>query len=258
MGPNAVNIMDTNTPNEFQGKNTVTKFFYSFFSHTDNMVPGKDSKKVQLKIPFALNKSDIMSAGKIDSRIAGFGPFFSGITIVSAALLIFLLIRHRKATVIKNAVYLIAVIVLSVCIIPESWWARYIPQLWYIPLIVLVCVELYYPGSLKLSKMVLYGAFIANIGLVFIGLGWNLMMSTLINYQIKQLKSSNQPVAVKWGVFNSNRIRFQENNIPFVEKDITKEKNITGITRSNAIFIMPASGYHIPKSKIVQWAEKFQ
>jgi hypothetical protein len=257
MGKSKVSIMGNNLPKGFENKNALSKFFISLFAHTDNVM--HDNKRtIQLKIPFTLNKTDISNAPKIDSRIAGFGPLFSGIMLVSIVLLCLLWVK-RDTVPIKNLIYFIATIGISVLIIPESWWARYVPQLWYIPLIILITSELYLSRlkKIKILQIILYVSLIFNVSFTFMGLGWNLIMTRLVDYQLDTLKASNHPILVQWGVFNSNRIRFQENNIPFIEKDLSKEKNLQGIIRSNSIFV-PDSNIHIPKSNFIKWAEKYQ
>jgi hypothetical protein len=257
MGKNKVDIMGLNTPNGFEGKNAVSKFFASLFAHTDNVMPD-NGRKVQLKIPFTINKTDIVNASKIDTRIAGFGPLFSGLILISGIALIILLVNAGDRENIKNSLYFIAVIIASVCIIPESWWARYIPQLWYVPIIILLNTELYRANKLKALKFISYAAFILNIGFTFIVFGWNMMMTSLVKYQMENLRATHQTIIVQWGSAKSNRIRFNEFHIPYIEKNLDNVPNTENLIRSDSKFVIPENIINIPKSKFVQWSEKFQ
>lgn len=258
MGENKVDIMGYNTPNGFEGRTGSGKFFMSLFSHTDNVMPD-NNRKVQLKIPFTVNKTDIINASKIDSRIAGFGPLFSGILILSLFLLIILLIkRDFNWTLLRLPGYFIIVIVFSICIMPESWWARYIPQFWFVPITILLCIELYGNNKLKIFKSILYALFLINIGFSFITFGWNYMMTTLVKFQLERLKTSTQPIIVQWGSASSNRIRFKENGIDYIEKRLDNVVNTENIIRSDSRFVTPKDVKNLKKSQFILWAEKFQ
>ena len=253
MGHAKVDIMTKNLPNGFQSKNAIEKFFRSLLARTDNVM--NTGKKVQLKIPFTINKTDIANAPKIDTRIAGFGPLYSGIILLSAFLLIIYALQSREKRYIIYASYLIAIILFSALINPESWWARYIPQVWYIPIIILVILESFNKNKFKIFKTILYACLILNISFTFIGIAFNFLMSRAVDYQLERLKTSKQPVKVQWNTFNINRVRFEENNISYVESDLSKEINKENVIRSTATFIIP-NPVNSHKSIFVRWSEK--
>ena len=68
-----------------------------------------------------------------DLRIGGFGPFF-GITIALTLLAAILLIRGPRNG-IGFAVVALGTL-LSIVVNPQIWWARYVPQLWLLPVLV--------------------------------------------------------------------------------------------------------------------------
>lgn len=259
MGSEKVDIISYNIPNTLEQKGAFGRFFTSFFSHTDNMMNDHD-RGAELKIPFTFNKVDILSAGKVDTRIAGFGPLFSGIFIVSLVLFIAFLVKFKKRHLLKGLFYIIIVLIFSVVIMPDSWWARYIPQLWFIPIIILLAIELYVnkpTKAFKFCKSLIYIAIIVNISFTFVGIGWNFMMTRLVDYQLEILKASEMPVKVKWGVCSTNYIRFQENNISYIETDIGFDDNVQKIVRSNNSIFLIDSTVNIPKSKLIKWAENY-
>jgi hypothetical protein len=257
MGKNKIDIISNNQPTEFGNKNEAGKFFASIFSHTGNMVRG-DGQVVHLKIPLTFNKSDIINAPKVDTRIAGFGPLFSGILIISLVLLIILLATSNKPLQFKNILYLLAVIVVSICIIPDCWWARYVPQLWFIPVIILFASELGEKSTwTKILKPLIYTLIIINISFCFINIGWNFLMTNLINYQLAELKASKKTILVQWGAAKSNRIRFEENHIPYLETNLDNKK-AENMAHSDSKFLLPDDQPVIPESTLIKWARKYQ
>lgn len=255
MGKTKADILTYNFPLTFRDKSTFEKFYLSLFSHTGNPT-STNGKEVQLKIPFTFTKEDIISASKIDARIAGFGPFFSGILLSAVFTLGILLFFSGINRLTKSALFLTGVFLVSSLINPESWWARYIPQLWYIPIIVLLISELTPIKYTKVLTFLLYVTLSANIGCTFIGIGWNIFMTGQVNYQMNKLKFSEQVVTVEWGSAKSNRVRFDEQKIPYTEQKLDGLET-EKVIHSDSRFIVPKKSKDLPKPSILLWAEKF-
>ncbi|MGE6697445.1 hypothetical protein ACQKH5_07130 [Hyphomonas sp. NPDC076900] len=137
MGPNAVDIMTgdvpalDNTPEVLEGMSAAERFFYSLFSETHSGY----ATTPQLKFPFSISPQELRAAGGVDVRLSGFGPFFSGIFLLSIAGAVALIVRPRwrsGATLWLLAIS--AVMMFSVIVMPQNWWARYVPQFWFVPL----------------------------------------------------------------------------------------------------------------------------
>lgn len=255
MGKNKVDIVGYNLPPGFEQKGGMNKLFTSLLAHTDNQISDKQ-KTVTLKIPFTVNKTDFTNSFKPDTRIAGFGPFFSGILLLTFALLIVLLLKPGKFALIKNLVYLMGVIVAVVLIMPESWWARYIPQLWYLPIVVLLSAELHNTKH-KILRGFLYLFIIFNVVLTFAGFGWNLMMTMLVNHQIAKLQAAHQIITVQFGDEKANRFRLEENHIQYKEAILDGVPKVENFIRSDSKFVIPDNVTNYPESNFLKWAEKF-
>jgi len=241
MGKNKVDIMTHNMPDGFESKGELDKFMISLFAHSDNVMTG-NQKTIGLKPPFTFNKTDVVGSYQVDTRIAGFGAFFSGIIILAIVLLLAALWQSYKSQITLNPanwLYVIGVIALSVVIIPEAWWARYVPQLWYTPLLVLLMTELNATGKFKIIKVVIYCAFLFDIIFMLFGIRYNLLMTNQINAQMKELKSLKEPLEVEWGSARINRVRFSENQIPYKETDLSKRTGVQSIICSDSKFIVP-------------------
>lgn len=151
-GENKRDIMTGNQPTAFNKINGIDRLLISVFSKTEN-ITGK--KLPDLKFPFIVyeEEEEIVSVGP-DTRIAGFGPLFGGILCFSAAILtfgtycLFKLNKYWFAIIISN----IAVILTLLLCIEESWWARYSPYFYLIPMLALVIIFIAFNNEVKLFK----------------------------------------------------------------------------------------------------------
>lgn len=131
MGSQPVDIMIENTPMVLQDLSPPMRFLYSLFAETHS---GYESTAA-LKVPFFLSWAELRAAGGVDVRVAGFGPLFSGVVILAAVCLARLLWKGRRAT--NVSIWLLAAaacFLVSALLMPHNWWARYVPQLWFVPL----------------------------------------------------------------------------------------------------------------------------
>jgi len=222
MGKNSIDIMTKNSPVGFPEKNRFEKMFITIFSHTDNIDMQLRDRVPQLKIPFTLSKLDIKSLSYPDNRIGGFGPFFSGIFLLTVLLLVLLLIYRREILLKSYLAGFIAMLSFSVIILQEAWWARYVPQFWFIPLLVLVLAESFDKRWIITLKNFTYIIMQINISLsIYMVTQTNVLKTAEINYRLKQFKALNQPVIIDFKGFDANRIRLTEHAIPYIKKEIT-------------------------------------
>lgn len=236
MGKNSVDIMTKNSPVGFAEKNRFQKLFITLFSHTDNIDMQLRTREPQLKIPFTLNKLDIKSLSYPDNRIGGFGPLFSGIFLLTLFLLLILFI-YRRQMLLKN--YLsgfIAMLAFSIIILQEAWWARYVPQFWFIPLLVLILAESFDKGWISKLKNFTYVTMLINISLsIYMVAQTNMLKTAEINYQFKQFRALNEPVTIDFNEFEANRVRLAEYHIPYIKKDFTDTASAIKIIYSRAM-----------------------
>jgi hypothetical protein len=253
MGKDHIEIIGDSYPIGFAGKGRFGKFFTSYFSHTDNEGSWPWSKRApSLKIPLTLNKTDILGARTEDTRIAGFGPFFSGILLLS---LLFFLVGSRyypNRSYREKTFYALAIILISVLVIPEAWWARYVPQLWSIPLILLLLIEPIRIKWLRAASRVLYFLIAVNISFSLLSIPYRLLSDAQLGYQLSRLKASGSPVKVQWGNARSNRIRLAESGIPYLEQkiDTTRAVEIVG---SDSKIEEPLNMPDVPKPLLLKW-----
>lgn len=141
IGKDKVDIITTMQPASFSQKNRITKLFESIFSNSEN-ITYSSGKSPSLKIPFSIEKGEFNNLAIPDTRIGGYGIFFSGILVVSIILLIYKMIELVKYNkeIFKNIITILIGILITTLFMAEAWWARYSPQLYLIPILAIFCL----------------------------------------------------------------------------------------------------------------------
>ena len=148
-----IDIMSGNTPEIYIGGNRFTNWLRSLFYNAQG---------TEVWMPII---SDSLHDYYIshEARIAGFGPFF-GYTLFTSMLLVAYHIgkewqSHTCNKAQAHTFIGIPLLLLGACFIFEqSWWMRYIPFLWAVPIVLLLYTE--YNGKLsqrmRLIRSILY------------------------------------------------------------------------------------------------------
>ena len=196
IGKDKVDIVTTMQPKSFKNKSKIEKFLISTFSRTEN-VTYKDTPK--LKLPIKVYRSEIDNLYIPDARMAGFGPLSALVFIVSIVLFItsgIILIKKEK----ENSKYLILPlisIIISAILVGESWWARYIPQFYLLPigtLVTLIYLRKYYDKLLL--KLISYGfilLIVANISFFLYVDYQEIKTFSSIYEDIEEIKEMDKP-----------------------------------------------------------------
>lgn len=220
-GKSAIDIMSSNYPKGFLEKNRFDKFIVSIFSHPDN-IDLKSKRHPRYKIPFTVTKRDVSNSVGFDTRIGGFGFLCGEIVLLSTVLLACILYLGRKERPIcLGLTYVIGVLLFSVFIFPEPWWARYVPQLWFVPMTILIAGEQIKRIPIKYFMTVTYILLVVNSGAIFmLNLKRNVVKTLDIEHQLDQFKAVNETFRADFGPFKSLRKRFDENQIKYTETNI--------------------------------------
>ena len=138
LGDNRSDIITTMQPAELMGKNQIEKLLISVFSKSDN-VQLYSWKALEYKLPLTWSNEEIDNLNITDTRIGGFGIFYSFIFIMSLITIINYLINVYKvkkesgtdAALYKIIISCILVSILIYLVLPtENWWARYAPNIY--------------------------------------------------------------------------------------------------------------------------------
>ncbi|MXV17029.1 hypothetical protein [Hufsiella ginkgonis] len=216
-GKPAVDIFIMNTPVSFREKNRFEKFFISIFSHTEN-VSAYPATSPRLKIPFSVDRMEIRDAVLPDTRIAALGPFFCGIFLLAVGLVVGELVRVKSLPGITYMLYALTILAVSIFIVSEAWWARLVPQLWLVPLLFILLLELASLSPLsRRIKSILYLALFFNIGLSLLSIPKNIVQTIFLRYQLAEMRASRSPVLVNFGFLPASRTRLREAGINYRE-----------------------------------------
>lgn len=143
-GHNEVDIITPNEPMTFHEMSNAKKLLISNFSETDN-ISEASGREPELKVPFTFTMAELKYLSYVDPRIAGYGVWFGGILLISVAWLLYCFIKigirkdWRSFWLLALPLLPTLIIVLAVS---ESWWARYVPQLFLVPALALVAALL--------------------------------------------------------------------------------------------------------------------
>jgi len=245
------------TPPALRDKNQLSKFFISFFSHTDNLhLTVTKDPLIKPKIPFTLNKTDVFNASKpYVVFIAGMGPFFSGICLTAVFIFGYWIWRLKDKRSALPVIILSGTILFSTLIISEAWYARYVPQLWFFPLVLLMASESVAGKILKRIRWFLYVVILVNISFCLASFPYVYYKTEQIKYELEQLKASGETIPVEFTYFTSNRERFNEYSIPFHEISIPDSAAVF-MSSSSTKMIPPKTMPDLPKSLALRLGEK--
>lgn len=192
IGADKSSFLSTNMPQQFVNKTMPYKLFYSVFSKSENLKPFY-KRECTLKLPLTVNFiGEMPHFEEPDVRVGGFGPFWSGILLLS--LFLFLSFQTKEFYLKQISSFIILLILLSVLVNPENWWARYVPQFWFFPLSVVIYSMLFKKGfKQSIAKFVLYLMIFNSLLIFYVNERYVLKFSENLN---KFLHGTNKNIMV--------------------------------------------------------------
>lgn len=215
IGAQKADLMEHQRPVGFDKMNRLERLFLSLFSSAKNQ---ERNGGPVLKWPFTVAKKELAGYAWPDLRISGFGPLFGTALVLSLLMiLIFSILRLPGAGLMLSLVFLILI---SSWINPEAWWARFVPQLWLIPFIMIIFSFYTSEKVAPVLGKLLYFVIFANVLLVSVPyLFYQDASNRFIRKQLTCIVDWQQPVYVTFSLFRSGRIRLQENGIKYIEME---------------------------------------
>lgn len=208
-GPNAIDIMTANSPESFRVMNRFEKLFTSIFSKTENT---HGHQKCHFKLPFTVKEEELKTIW-VDTRIGGFGPLFGGSVLLSLSLLASALLADQKKTLAYTGLALL--ILTSVIVNPEAWWARYAPQLWLLPVITVMAgleIKQKIPRFLCLLNILVLSLNLILVSVFFFE-GYYMGNIALKN-QLEEMHNAKL-ILVRYDNMYSNRLRLADFHIKY-------------------------------------------
>jgi|SRR5579883_296840 len=243
-GSKPADLISVQVPKNFSD-NSFENLFLSLFSKSDDM----PATTAEPKVPLTLGSSEIRAFFNADVRMGGFGPLFSGAVLLS--LIILSIAAWSNFEGVQALLFMTWVLLFSVFVNPQAWWARYAPQLWLVAPFSLVLTTLRQDHAFTRRSLKLLGrllALILSLNLLLISgayLYQNTKSSWEIRHQLRALAvNKNSFVVVYFQDFASNRARFFEYGINFSEVPEAKKLPCTSpltFVHSNTLFCLKSA-----------------
>lgn len=223
LGKEKIDIITSFYPKIFHELNTTSQLFYSLFS------PTQGGGEPILKIPFSFSKSELPN---VDTKIAGFGPMFSGMIVLSV-LFVLLCRAHLRN---KQILALLGLVLASVLINPGAWWARYAPQLYFLPIITLALSYYLAPKPFgSLLRVALLMSICINLAFYTNAMreakGYKKHIAHTIAQAKEHIQSGKELRIYSGGMEHSLLIKLNEAGVPFTrvyDKDDARLERVPG------------------------------
>lgn len=228
------NMVVKEQPKSFETKNNAEIFLTSLFSKGVNSSPSYSSENIQpeIKIPLTFTKEEINNYIIPDIRMAGFGPLFSGAFIVSFILFILAIIdfiKNKKWDLLITFSIILGISMLLILFLDGSYWARYIPYLYFIPIITIIYGLLNKKFKKYLSICILIILFVNSI-LVLKSYENNYILNnkyTINNIKyLKTLYHKDDTINIKLNSESMQGIQYNIDDMK-VKYKIVNDKNLT-------------------------------
>jgi len=143
-GSGKVDIITNNAPPDVLQHSRAVKLFGSLAARSSSVIGGPSLTPPTLapKLPGSVTVAELKPfLSKNDVRIGGFGPWFGLALLVSWLGLAWSWARRRRSAWQRGLLVLpTGLLLLSALVFPEPWWARYVPQVWLIPMVVAIAL----------------------------------------------------------------------------------------------------------------------
>ena len=171
------------------GKSRFVRLAYAVFGRpgAQPYIPGQNAV---LMLPFDIGWKDFQLYYFHDVRISGFGPLFSGVLLLSIILLVIVLFQKQTHKLFFILLY--STIIISLLVSQHTWWARYGPQLWFLP-IVAITAGFFYSNNRIVSWCTRGLAAILLINAILIAVvhfNWEVDATQTTNTQLSMLKQN--------------------------------------------------------------------
>jgi hypothetical protein len=206
------------TPKNLLGRNRLVRMAYTIFGRPGN-APYINQKNAELMWPFTARLADLKYYYYHETRVAGFGPIFSGAILLSVALGVWGLFQSAlpRAAFALVALTIIGSTVLSV----HMWWPRYSPQIWLLAIAPAVLIFMG-PSSRRAVKAawLLVALLGANAAIVVgVRMTWETKATHTLKRQLTDLQESKAEIEISFLYFQqSAEEKLKVRGVPYLVK----------------------------------------
>lgn len=134
-GKNKIDIMTTNTPEDFRYDNSFVQAGKSLIALPSLANPRGEAPKNILEA-FKIDQYVLYYYSVTDPRARGFGVYSLIFLPISFIGLLYLLARCNNKKLVVSSVITLGAVAFAMIYGGDFWWARYVPYLWAIPVLV--------------------------------------------------------------------------------------------------------------------------
>jgi len=135
-----VDIITGNSPAGLQEAGRVGQWLGSLFSESHSELGDSNQPAFRPKWPGVVTGQELARfSSKTDMRIGGFGPWFSLGLVLAMVAAAAAAARATSRAMFCAAALAVAILALTLAF-PEPWWARYVPQMYLLPLVLVAAV----------------------------------------------------------------------------------------------------------------------
>jgi|GEM_PF-1486508 len=197
-------------------------FYYGIFSKTVGGHARSEENNSVIKVPFTVYQSELRALDSDrEHLLGGEGVLFSGILIVACIAFVMLLVWEkspRDRALVRYAAITLALILGGILLNPIPNYVRYVGQLWWLPLIIIVALLLLHHPKTRKVRLWLAGGLLVLAGANMLisatfTLNGRLRENAEITQQITELRQNGKAYQVRLGYFYSHVVRLSERGV---------------------------------------------
>jgi hypothetical protein len=221
------------TPVNMRGKGILTRLFYANFGRPGNAPYNfEQNANAELMVPFTSKISEWSAYHYHETRVSGFGPYFSGILIFSFLLFVWMLFVFKTPRLVL--ILTCAAVISTLFISKHMWWPRFAPQMWFLPIIP-VLLSFWLPLS-KVRAVFTWALaiLIALNGLIVLyeHMEWETRSSVHLYKQLSELKQKGKTIEVYFGYFEeSGKEKLSKWDIKYTQIPMVEFRKMDEITK---------------------------
>jgi hypothetical protein len=200
-------------PANLSESNRFTRFLVSNSSRSE---PVRPPHSTRLKFPLSITRGEIRGLYGADIESGGFGPLYGAMLLLAGLGAVSLWARRSTRPAAGIVLLIGGCVLVSVFVHRETWWARFVPQAWLLPVLVMI------PSLCSPRRSFqwwlgsgLVGLATINLLIVGANVGWRQLKYARDTQRSLREMSAAQPVNVYLGSFRSLRQRLSEAHVDF-------------------------------------------
>jgi hypothetical protein len=191
------------TPKNLMGRSRFERLAYATFGRPGN-APYYNQRNAELMWPFTARTPDLFYYRYHETRISGFGPFFSGALVLATCLGVWFLTQRDRPRWLM--ILMASTVMASLLISLHLWWPRYGPQLWLLPIVpaAFALAHAQSPRWVTRAAWTLLAALVINAGVVAgIRMSWETGATRTLRRQLTELKRQGREIEINLGYFET-------------------------------------------------------